>query len=102
MAVATLDRDLGIEASSALKEALAAHLSAEQVALDGGAVERVHTAGLQVLLAWWRARETSGLQTRWSACSDTLRSAAATLGLCSAIGLDGADDQHTHNGEDPS
>ena len=52
MAVATLDRDLGIDASGALKTALAAHLHAPSVELDAGGVERVHTAGLQVLLAW--------------------------------------------------
>ena len=102
MAVATLDRDLGIEASGALKEALAAHLQAPSVEVDASGVERVHTAGLQVLLAWWRDRAAAGLQTRWSGCSDVLRSAAATLGLVTAIGLDGANEPHTHNGEDPS
>ncbi|NLC61786.1 MAG: STAS domain-containing protein [Gammaproteobacteria bacterium] len=102
MAVATLDRDLGIDASGALKTALAAHLHAPSVELDAGGVERVHTAGLQVLLAWWQARESAGRQTRWSGCSETLRSAAATLGLATALGLDGLDDTHTHNGEQPS
>ena len=102
MAVAILDRDLGIEACTALKEALAAELHAPQVGIDAGGVERVHTAGLQLLLAWWRAREASGLDTCWTACSDTLREAVATLGLTAAIGLDRPERQHTHNGEDPS
>lgn len=102
MAVAILDRDLGIEACTALKEALAAELHAPQVALDAGGVERVHTAGLQLLAAWWRAREASGLETGWTACSDTLRKAAATLGLDHALGLAGTQAPHTHNGEDPS
>lgn len=102
MTVAILDRDLGIEACTALKETLAADLHAPQIKVDAGKVERVHTAGLQLLLAWWRAREAAGLDTGWTACSDTLRTAATTLGLGALIGLDGAEAQHTHNGEDPS
>lgn len=102
MTVAILDRDLGIEACAALKEALAADLHAPQVSIDAGGVERVHTAGLQLLATWWRAREAGGLETGWTACSDTLRAAAATLGLDQAMGLDKAQAQHTHNGEDPS
>lgn len=102
MDIAILDRDLGIEACGTLKEALAANLQAPRLALDASGVERVHTAGLQLLVAWWRAREASGLETGWTACSDTLRAAAATLGLGDAIGLDGVQVPHTHNGEDPS
>lgn len=102
MAVATLERDLGIEACIALKDALAADLHTPQIMIDAGGVERVHTAGLQLLVAWWRAREATGLDTGWAACSDTLRSAATSLGLTTVIGLDGTAEPQTHNGEDPS
>lgn len=93
MAVVTLHSDLGIEHSSALKDALAPHLAAEEGRVDGSAVERVHAASLQVLTAWWRDREAAGLQTGWSACSERLRSAAASLGLDTVLGLAPTDTQ---------
>lgn len=99
MDVVTLDRDLGIERCEALKEALAARAGDPALRLDGGAVERVHTAGLQVLVAWRRDRDGAGLDTAWSACSDGLRAAARTLGLEAALGLDDAPAQQQHSVE---
>ena len=87
MGLVTLDSDLGIERCATLKEALAAELEAPSRRVDGGAVERVHTAGLQLLAAWWRAREAAGLETGWAACSDALRAAATSLGLEHALGM---------------
>lgn len=88
MGVVTLDSDLGIEHCAALKQALGEHLDAPQRAVDAGAVERIHTASLQLLVAWWRDRSLAGRPTRWEACSDALRSAAGTLGLDAALDLD--------------
>lgn len=101
MAVATLNQDLGIEACVELKQMLAGHLDAPQLQLDAGAVERVHTASLQLLAAWWLARTAARHQTTWSACSDALRSAAGTLGLSAVLGLDGGAQQPI-TGEDPT
>lgn len=85
MGVVTLEPDLGIERCEALKATLAA--AAGPLRVDGGAVERVHAAGLQVLVAWHLARDAAGQDTAWSACSDALRAAARTLGLEAALGL---------------
>ena len=102
MDVVTLDSDLGIEHCAALKEALAGHLDASQRQVDAGAVRRVHAAGLQVLVAWWRDREAAGCRTQWAACSETLHAAATTLGLDAALGLDGGAAQQPHAVEDPA
>ena len=61
--------------------------TAGRVLVDGAAVERVHAASLQLLTAWWRDREAAGLRTEWSGCSETLQSAARTLGLEALLGL---------------
>ena len=99
MGVVTLDNDLGIERCAALKEALAAHAGESPREVDGAAVERVHTAALQLLAAWWRQRDAAGLVTGWSACSDTLRAAAVTLGLDNALGIGPAPGQQRNTVE---
>jgi len=87
MGVVTLHSDLGIEHCAELKDALAPHLAGAECTVDGGSVGRVHAASLQLLTAWWRDRGAAGLRTEWSACSDTLREAARTLGLEAVLGL---------------
>ncbi|WP_372013533.1 STAS domain-containing protein [Pseudoxanthomonas sp. 10H] len=87
MNTVSLGEDLGIEASADLKERLAAHLEDPAVALDGGAVRRVHTAAMQVLCAFFRSRAEHGRRTELSACSDALRDAARLLGLSAPLGL---------------
>lgn len=83
-----LGDDLGIEASTALKERLAPYLSqAQALVLDGADVRRVHTAGLQVLCAFVASRHSAGLGTQLQGCSDALRDAARLLGLGQALGL---------------
>ena len=87
MNTVSLGEDLGIEASTELKERLAAHLDAPEVVLDGGAVRRVHTAAMQVLCAFFRSRGEQGRSTRMDGCSDALRDAARLLGLAGQLGL---------------
>ncbi|MBO9716837.1 MAG: STAS domain-containing protein [Pseudoxanthomonas sp.] len=87
METVSLGEDLGIEASADLKQRLAAHLEAPAVALDGGAVRRVHTAAMQVLCAFFRSRAEQGRSTELVACSDALRDAARLLGLAGPLGL---------------
>jgi anti-anti-sigma regulatory factor len=87
MSTVSLGEDLGIEASAELKQRLAAHLDDPAVALDGGAVRRVHTAALQVLCAFFRSRVEHGRSTQLSGCSDALRDAARLLGLDGTLGL---------------
>lgn len=85
-----LGDDLGIESSTGLKERLAPYLTqAHAVVLDGTEVRRVHTAGLQVLCAFFASRDGIGHATELRGSSDTLRDAARLLGLGAALGLDG-------------
>ncbi|WP_374011591.1 lipid asymmetry maintenance protein MlaB [Pseudoxanthomonas koreensis] len=84
-----LGEDLGIEASAGLKDRLAAHLDEPALALDAGAVQRVHTAALQVLCAFFNCRAKQGHRTELADCSDTLRDAARLLGLSGQLGLVG-------------
>ena len=88
MNTVSLGEDLGIEASADLKQRLSAHLEDPAVALDGGAVRRVHTAAMQVLCAFFRSRAEQGHRTELVACSGALRDAARLLGLSAQLGLD--------------
>ena len=75
----TLQSDLGIESSAGLKDMLAAHVDVDApIAVDGAGVQRVHTASLQVLAAWWQARTLHARETRWADIGEPLRAAART------------------------
>lgn len=88
MSAVQLAADLGIEAAADLKRQLAAHLLLSQaVALDAGAVERVHTASVQVLCTFVRERRGSGYATTFSAASATFSDAVRLLGLNDTLGL---------------
>lgn len=88
-----LASDLGIEQSAELKAALAPHLASKRVvAIDAGGVERVHSASLQVLCAFWRDRQKAGRNTRLDNASPALRDAAQILALSSFLGLNASGD----------
>lgn len=98
-----LGDDLGIEASTGLKERLAPYLTqAHAVVLDGTEVRRVHTAGLQVLCAFFASRESTGHPTVLRGCSEALLDAARLLGLGSALGLDTGTSAPSSNATDAS
>lgn len=59
------------------------------VRIDGGGVERIDTATLQLLAAFVRDMRTDGRAVEWVECSAALRSAASSLGLESALSLSG-------------
>jgi len=83
-----LDPDLSIETCAALKQRLDADLEQPTLLLlDGSAIERVHTASLQLLCALFRTRQHAGLDTGWIAASPVLREAARLLGLSAALAL---------------
>ncbi|MGY6519263.1 MAG: STAS domain-containing protein [Lysobacteraceae bacterium] len=85
--------DIGIEHAQALKDALSPQLASRRnVVIDASAVERVHTAGLQVLAAFVRERGRAGHGTRLDRPTDTLVEAARRLGLQHALGLDDSGD----------
>jgi len=88
MPTVELSPEMGIEASADLKTALAGHLGAAgELVLAAPEARRVHTATLQVLTSFFRARHKAGHKTRLDPCADSLRDAAVTLGLANELGL---------------
>lgn len=89
MSSIVLEPDLGIEAATRLRAQLAPALGQKkQVAVDAGAVSRLHGAAMQVLVAFVRAREAAGRKTRIQDPTPALRDAARAMGLASTLGLD--------------
>jgi anti-anti-sigma regulatory factor len=74
--------------ASELKSRLAGTVSAtSRVIIDGGAVQRIDAAGLQLLTAFARREAAAGRHIEWRAASNELRQAAATLGLLQELAL---------------
>ena len=83
-----LGDDLGIESAADLKQRLAPHLGQPQpLLLDAGAVQRVHTASLQVLCTFVRERRRTGCATSFADASDAFGDAVRVLGLGAQLGL---------------
>ena len=57
------------------------------VTLDIGAVQRIDTAGLQVIAAFIRERESHGRQVQWRGQAPSLSAAAKLLGLNALLKL---------------
>ena len=55
--------------------------------LDGSSVERVDTAGLQVLTAFKAESRNRDIDLSWAGASDALRKSAELLGLSSELEL---------------
>lgn len=88
-----LQPDLGIEHVADLHAALLPHLEdAEPLALGGGEVRRVHTAGVQLLHAFVRDRVARGCATTITEPSPTLAQAARDLALAASLGLPSEED----------
>lgn len=84
-----LPADLGIENVTVLRESLLARLDEPRaLALEGQDVTRLHTASLQLLCIFCRDRRATGYETRWREPSETLRQAAALLGLGAILQLE--------------
>jgi phospholipid transport system transporter-binding protein len=68
--------------ASALKAGLAKLVDeSDAVTLDVGAIQRIDTAGLQVIATFIRERESQGRQVRWHGYAPALASAVKLLGL---------------------
>ncbi|GAA5078765.1 STAS domain-containing protein [Lysobacter panacisoli] len=84
-----LPPDLGIEHVADLQTVLRAHLEDQgPLALNGDRVERVHTAGLQMLHAFVRERAALGHPTSVTDASPVLAEAARQLALACSLGVD--------------
>jgi ABC-type transporter Mla MlaB component len=87
-------RQLALDASCTLREAAALQASlvaaasdADPLTLDGGAVQRIDTAGLQLLVALARHQAAAGHRLEWQAASSELLRCSDRLGLIDALGL---------------
>lgn len=85
---------LRLESSCTLREAADLHFAmlgikagTEPLDVDAGAVERIDTAGLQLLACLVRARAAMGGAVRWAAVSPELRRSAARLGMQDLLAL---------------
>ena len=73
-----------------LREGLAEALeTGRPVALEGGSVDRVDAAALQLLCAFFQAARAADVPCRWHAASDPLVAAARLCGLDGHLGLSG-------------
>jgi ABC-type transporter Mla MlaB component len=74
--------------ANSLKENLAALLEEPlPVTLDITALQRIDTAGLQVIAAFIRERVGHGRSVQWQGTTPIMTTAAQLLGLTSALGL---------------
>jgi ABC-type transporter Mla MlaB component len=74
--------------AASLKESLAALLDQPlPVTLDVTALQRIDTAGLQVISAFIRERAGNGRPVEWRGTAPVLTNAAQLLGLTSLLGL---------------
>ena len=79
-----------IRTITALQSELAERLDESGgVQIDATAVDRVDTAGLQLLAAFVRDLRAESRQVEWVGCSDALNKAAQALGLHAALCLPG-------------
>lgn len=86
-----LDSQCTLREAEAFKAALRSALdSSGDLVLDGGAVERIDTAGLQLLTSFAAHLRMAERRLVWTGVSDALRGGAERLGLGEALGLEGA------------
>jgi phospholipid transport system transporter-binding protein len=85
-----LGADCTVVQADALKSELARRVTQPRpVALDVSALQRIDTAGLQLLAAFVRDRRTAGLAIEWHGRSPPLEAAAGLLGLNDMLELAG-------------
>ncbi len=82
-----LPADCRMAAQAALKAELLGALEAGGIVLDGGQVERVDTAALQLLVLFRRELDARGGTLGWHGTSDALNEAAGLLGLAQLLNL---------------
>lgn len=86
--VLALPQDCTIVGAVDMKALLLAELETDDLVVDAGAVERVDTAGLQLLTALVRDRQAGGRSTRWQGADSQIRPTAELLGLTHMLALD--------------
>jgi anti-anti-sigma regulatory factor len=76
-----LPADFRMAAQTAFKQQLLGALDHDAIVLDGGAVERVDTAALQLLVVFQRELDARKRVPTWQSASPVLTEAADVLGL---------------------
>lgn len=69
------------------RELLAGLDGASAVSIDGGAVEEIDTAILQLLVSLWRTGRDRGIGCSFSDASPTLKHRARLIGVAEALNL---------------
>jgi phospholipid transport system transporter-binding protein len=88
VAAIVLEGSLDIAGAEQLRERLLQALSAKQnVTVDATNVERVDTAALQVLTAFFKDAVAQNMDIQWQDTSQTFNDAARLLGLHDALHL---------------
>ena len=85
-----LGTSLSIREVQDLRARLIAAVEAGPLVLDGSAIERADSAGLQLLISLGRSLALRGESLVFSGASEALVDVARTLGLSAACGLPGA------------
>jgi anti-anti-sigma regulatory factor len=86
--VFALSADCTVAESAALKSGLLEILREPvSVTLDIASVQRIDTAGMQLIAAFVRERESLGLQIQWRGAAPAFTSAARLLGVASVLRL---------------
>lgn len=85
-----LEAECTVAVADTLKSQLARRLDEpEPVTVDVSAVQRIDTAGLQLLAAFVRDRRTAGRAVQWRGRASALETAAGVLGLHHMLELPG-------------
>ncbi len=89
--------NLTLEAGCTLRDAidmqfllLAADCSSKKVIVDGSQVERIDTAGVQLLVAFAQAQAKAGKTLQWSGASELLVRSCRRLGVDGLLGFPAA------------
>ena len=83
-----LGADCTLREAASLKSLLLSTVSpTDHVILEGGAVERIDTAALQLLVAFARREAQAGRRLVWDSASAELRVAGERLGVLEALSL---------------
>lgn len=86
--VFVLSADCTVAESAALKSSLLEVLrEPAPVTLDIASVQRIDTAGIQLIAAFVRERDSLGLQVEWRGAAPAFTSAARLLGVAAALRL---------------
>lgn len=81
----TLDITMAAIYFEKLTEMLNQHKS---IVLNGEGIERIDGAGLQLLVAFFKAAESLHVTIKWQACSEILKKSAELSGLAGILEID--------------